>query len=121
MTAESSSVKKTLFTLIAAVALSLLVVIPAGSTIIGGTVTGGSAYMAGGTFIKLTPPLANPRRSPDSVGNDTYKTPNPYGFDEDQNILLPADLATDVGTSPLPVGTTVTSPSIFFDPGPFKP
>lgn len=120
MTAESSPVKNTLFTLIAAVALTLLSVIPAGATIIGGTVTGGSAYMAGGTFIKLTPPLSNPRRSPDTVGNDTYQTPNLYGFDEDQNILLLAELGVDVGTNPLPAGTTVASHYVFFDPGPVQ-
>ena len=116
----TASRKKTFFALFAAVALSLLVVIPSGATIIGGTVTGGSAYKAGGIFIRLTPPLANPRRSPDTVGNDTYQTPNLYGFDEDQNILLLADLATDVGTNPLPAGTTVASHYVFFDPGPVQ-
>jgi hypothetical protein len=106
--------KKPLFTLTALVCLSLLVVMPAGATIIGGTVTGGSAFAAGGTFIKLTPPLANPHGPPDSVGNDTFQSPNLYGFDEAQNVLLLAPLAVDGGT--LPAGTRVASHYVFFDP-----
>ena len=60
----------------------------ASATIIGGSVTGGTAQTAGGTFVKLTLPLANPLGPPNSVGNDTFQTPDLYGFDEDQNILL---------------------------------
>jgi hypothetical protein len=41
-----------------------------------------------------------------------------YGFDEDQNILLTAPLMVDVGSSPIPAGTTVASHYVFFDPGP---
>ena len=91
---------------------------PAMATIIGGSVTGGTAKVAGGSFIKLTAPLANPFGPPNSVGNDTFQSPNLYGFDEDQNILIAAPLAVDVGISPIPVGTTVASHYVFFDPGP---
>ncbi len=98
--------------------LSFTISIPATATIIGGTVTGGTALTAGGTFIKLTVPLANPFGPPDSVGNDNFQSPNLYGFDEDQNILLTAPLTVDVGTSPIPAGTIVASHYIFFDPGP---
>jgi hypothetical protein len=92
--------------------------VTAGATIISGTVTGGSALTAGGTFVKLTVPLSNPFGTPDSVGNDTFQSPNLYGFDEDQNILLSAPLVVNVGSSPIPAGTTVASHYIFFDPGP---
>src|SRR5262245_40001463 len=95
-----------------------LMVKPASSTIVGGTVTGGTAQAAGGTFVKLTPPLANPFGPPNSVGNDTFQSPNLFGFDEDQNIVLPAPLVVDVGSSPIPAGTTVASHYVFFDPGP---
>jgi hypothetical protein len=52
------------------------------------------------------------------VGNNTFQSPNLFGFDEDQNILLAAPLTVDVGTSPIPAGTVVASHYIFFDPGP---
>jgi hypothetical protein len=81
-------------------------------------VTGGSAQAAGGVFAKLTPPLANPQGAPNSVGNNTFQTPNLYGFDEDQNIVLSAPLVVDVGSSPLPAGSTIASHYVFFDPGP---
>lgn len=90
----------------------------ASATIIAGTVTGGTALAAGGTFVKLVPPLSNPFGPPNSVGNDTFQSPNLFGFDEDQNILLGAPLAVDVGPSPLLAGTLVASHYVFFDPGP---
>ena len=102
----------------AAALLALTISVPAGATIISGTVTGGTAFTAGGTFVKLTVPLTNPFGTPDSVGNDNFQSPNLFGFDEDQNILLAAPLVVDVGSSPIPVGTTVASHYIFFDPGP---
>ncbi len=102
-----------------AIALLLLSVsIPANATIISGTVTGGTALTAGGTFVKLTVPLSNPFGPPDSVGNDNFQSPNLFGFDEDQNILLASSLVVDVGASPILAGTTVASHYVFFDPGP---
>ena len=92
--------------------------IPATATMIDGTVSGGTAQMAGGVFVKLTVPLANPFGPPDSVGNDNFQSPNLFGFDEDQNITLSAPLTVDVGASPIPAGTVVASHYIFFDPGP---
>jgi hypothetical protein len=62
--------------------------------------------------------LSNPFGPPNSVGNDTFQSPNLFGFDEDQNILLGVPLTVDVGTSPIPAGSTVASHYIFFDPGP---
>jgi hypothetical protein len=104
-------------TLVATAAWALAIG-PASATVIGGIVTGGSAFTAGGVFIKLTPPLSNPLGPPNSVGNDTFQNPNLYAFDEDQNIFLAAALAVDVGTNPVPAGSTVASHYVFFDPGP---
>jgi len=99
-------------------ALLLFASLSATATITSGTVTGGSAQTAGGTFVKLTVPLSNPFGPPNSVGNDNFQSPNLFGFDEDQNILLAAPLVVDEGTSPIPAGTVVASHYIFFDPGP---
>ncbi len=92
--------------------------VPLSATITGGAVTGGSAFTAGGRFMKLTPPLANPFGPPNSVGNNTFQSPNLLGSDEDQNILLLAGLPVDGGTDPIPAGSTVASHYVFFDPGP---
>jgi hypothetical protein len=103
------------------VAIALLIFaisVPATASIISGSVTGGTAQTAGGTFVELTVPLSNPFGPPDSVGNDNFQSPNLFGFNEDQNILLAAPLKVDVGASPIPAGTTVASHYIFFDPGP---
>ena len=89
------------------------------ATIISGAVTGGTALTAGGTFERLTPPLSNPFGSPNSVGNDNFQSPDLFGFDEDQNILITAPLTPDVG-NPIPAGSTVASHYIFFDPGPVE-
>jgi len=98
--------------------LVLTISVPAHATAITGFVTGGTAFAAGGTFVKLTAPIANPFGPPNSVGNDTFQSPNLYEFDEDQNILLAAILNVDVGLNPIPAGTTVASHYVFFDPGP---
>lgn len=101
----------------------LLLTLETDATIIGGAVTGGSASAAGGTFAKLTPPLTNPFGPADSVGNDTFQSPNLCGFDEAQNVLIgPGDLSVDVigggGSGTISSGTEVTSHYVFFDPGP---
>ena len=98
-----------------ATALVLVLTVQGDASIIGGSVTGGNS---GGVFVELTPPLPNPFGTPNSVGDDTFQSPNLFAFDEDQNILLAAPLTVDVGTSPVPAGTTVASHYIFFDPGP---
>ena len=91
----------------------LLSVVPAAATITGGAVIGGAT---GAKFIKLSVPLGNPHGPANSVGEDTFNLPNLYAFDEDQNILLKASLATDVGKNPLPAGTIVASHYVFFQP-----
>jgi hypothetical protein len=92
--------------------------VPATADIISGSVTGRTAQTAGGTFVKLTVPLSNLFGPPDTVGNDNFQSPDLFGFDEDQDILLTAPLTVDVGASPIPAGTIVASHYIFFDPGP---
>jgi PEP-CTERM motif len=99
--------------------LALLVTcVPARADIVSGAVTGGSAQMAGGVFVKLTTPLMNPFGTPNSVGNDNFQSPNLFAFDEVQNISLAAPLVLDVGSSPIAAGTLLSSYYVFFDPGP---
>ena len=78
-----------------------------------GAVTGGSVSLlppaAQGTFIDLG------NAAGISVGNNNFDTRNLYGFNEDQNITLLADLSVDVGTT-IVAGTEVASQYIFFDP-----
>jgi len=64
-----------------------------------------------GTFVKLDPETGF------SVGNDTFDTCHLYGFDEDQNIELPKDIAVDIGgvNGRIAAGTIVASHYVFFD------
>lgn len=92
------------------------------------TITSGYVNTAG-NFINVSPP---PIPSPsglcgaNSVGANCHQTLDLWGFDEDQNIVIPASLAVDdingdgivdAGAT-LPAGATVASHYIFFDPGP---
>jgi len=108
----------TMHRLLLGIGFSLVVAGHVSATIIGGTVTGGSALAAGGTFVKLVPPLPNLFGPPNSVGDDNFQSPNLYAFDEDQNVVLAAPIVVDVGGSPIPAGTTIASHYVFFDPGP---
>jgi hypothetical protein len=96
----------------------LLVVLSAAS--MEATVVAGSAIndSAPAKFIKLSIPLGNPLGPANSVGQDTFNLPNLYAFDEDQNILVPNRLITDVGKNPIPAGSVVASHYVFFDPSP---
>lgn len=103
-------------TLLALTAMSVGLATPGWATIIGGTIISGGA---GATFVTLTPPLSNPFGPANSVGNNNFQSPNLYGFNEDQNIVLAAPLVVNVvpsGPLTLPTGTTVASHYIFFDP-----
>ena len=95
------------------------------ATIVDGQVTGGKSLQLGGKFIKLTIPFAG--SSPyNTVGADTFNDSNLYGFDEDQNIEIRDPLTLDIMADGkgggrkggvVPVGITVASHYIFFDPG----
>ena len=91
---------------------------PVNATVISGVVTGGTAQAAGGTFVLLTPPLPNPFGPPNSVGDDTFQSPNLFAFNENQNITLTGPLSVDIGSGSVPTGTIVASHYVFFDPGP---
>ena len=82
-----------------------------------GAVTGGSVTLlppaAQGTFIDLG------SASGISVGNNNFDSRNLYGFNENQNITLLANLSVDVGSTIL-AGTVVASQYVFFDPDGFE-
>lgn len=103
------------------VVAALALLLPtAHATIIGGSVTGGTALTAGGTFVKIAPGFT--QSTPDNtVGNDTFQSPNLWGFDEDQNVLVgPGNLSVDLiaggGSGTILAGTEVASHYVFFDP-----
>ncbi len=80
------------------------------AVIMSGLVESGS-----GSFIKLTPGFteSNPHNT---VGKNTFQTPNLNGFDEAQNVeIASAGLLPDIGAFIAP-GTIVASHYIFFDP-----
>lgn len=84
---------------------------PASATIVSGAVTGGDT---GGIFVKLSVPLTGSTPA-NTVGADNFQSPNLFGFDESQNILLGSALNMDIGAA-VAAGTQVASHYIFFDP-----
>jgi len=80
------------------------------AVIISGSVESGS-----GSFVKLSPGFTE--SNPDNtVGKNTFQTPNLYGFDEAQNVAVASGgLLPDIGSFIEP-GTIVASHYIFFDP-----
>ncbi|MEO1659228.1 MAG: VPLPA-CTERM sorting domain-containing protein [Pseudomonadota bacterium] len=105
---------KKLLQVAAAAALSL--VASAQATVISGSVTGGGALTNGGTFVKLTVPFTtNDPAQPNTVGDDNFNTFNLYAFDEEQNVLATSLIEVDEG-SDIPMGSTVASHYVFFDP-----
>ncbi len=98
---------------VAVAILTVAISVPARATIISGTVTGGIAQTAGGTFVKLTVPLHNLFGTADSVGNDNFQSPNRFGFDEDQNILLLSDFNSGCRIEPHSGGNDRGEPLYF--------
>lgn len=94
------------------------------AVVIGGAVTdiagmgaGADAFDQGGVFTQLPLPFYPPNGAPDTVGNDTFQTPNLYAFNEIQNYTLSAGESYDVNQgSDLVAGMTVSSHYVFFDP-----
>jgi len=94
------------------------------------TITGGSVSTAGNFLNVSPPPIPSPSGlcPANSVGANCHQTADLWGFDEDQNIIIPAPLAVDdingdgivdVGAA-LPAGSTVASHYIFYDPAPLS-
>ena len=97
---------------------------PSSATIVSGSVTGGSSFTQGGTFIKLTVPFTDSNPA-NTVGSNNFNNMNLYGFDEGQNIEIPVDLTVDIladgagggnGSGTVPAGSTVAGHYVFFDP-----
>ncbi|PCJ27297.1 MAG: hypothetical protein COA96_03685 [SAR86 cluster bacterium] len=112
---------------LATVALSLLLsVSTAQATLIDGAVTGGTALSNGGIYQKLGVPLGNPFGPVNSVGANTFESPNLFGFDESQNTTTTGVLSYDYGVGgatgsttnagSIAANTTVASHYVFFDP-----
>ena len=76
--------------------------------IVGGRI---EQQLGSGVFVKLDP---NQRFT---VGFDTFDDDNLYGFDEDQNIVLPVSIKVDIGgvDGQIAAGTIVASHYVFFD------
>ena len=97
---------------------------PISATIVSGAVTGGGSFSQGGAFVELSVPFTE--SDPDNtVGDNTFQDPNLYGFNEGQNIDITVDLTVDIladgmggggGAGIVPMGSTVASHYIFFDP-----
>lgn len=107
---------------------SLLLATSAHAVIIGGAVTdiagavSNDAFDQGGVFVELSLPFTPPNGPANTVGNNTFQTPNLYAFNEGQNITLGAGglsvNQSSTGSNLLAAGTIVASHYVFFDPGP---
>lgn len=90
------------------------IALPASATIIGGGVTGGTALGAGGSFQKLILPFASSPTN-NTIGDNNQQSPNLFGFDEEQNIVITSTIQVNIGTNPV-AGDVVASHYIGFDP-----
>ncbi len=84
-------------------------------TDIAGTGAGSDAYDQGGIFSELTLPFTPPNGNQNTVGNDTFQTPNLYAFNEGQNITLTQNYSVNIGSN-LETGDVISSHYVFFDP-----
>ncbi|MEZ4356224.1 MAG: hypothetical protein R3F16_21530 [Myxococcota bacterium] len=83
-------------------------VCPPGSETLTGVVTGGTAFSAGGQFKQICDPIGD-------VGDDNFDAYDLFAFEEQQAVLLDADLFLDA-TNLIAAGETVSSFYIVFDP-----
>jgi hypothetical protein len=88
---------------IAAISAALLVPAAASAVVVTGSITGGTTP---GVF-KIQQPVA--------VGGNDLGDPDLWAWDEKQNVLLAADLETDLG-GVIAAGTRVASHGVAFDP-----
>ncbi|MCB2106040.1 MAG: PEP-CTERM sorting domain-containing protein [Rhodobacteraceae bacterium] len=120
---------RTIHAAVCAIALGVAsgLALPAHATIIGGAVTGGSSASAGGVFVKVFPSpgapddLFNVTATIDTVGDNNQQSHNLWGFDEDQNIVLPTNFSVDIlapggSLGVLTAGTLVASHYVYYDP-----
>jgi len=82
----------------------------AGTETVTGTITGGDSLAEGGQFKQICDPIGD-------VGSDNFQSPDLFAFEEQQNVLLDADLFLD-DTAFIAAGETVSSYYVVFDPGP---
>lgn len=102
--------KTKFFNCMVIICLTITMAGTAAATIITGKVTGGSTKALGGIWQEINPiPLGF------MVGKNNQQSPNFFGLNEVQNILLPGALNPNVGGI-LAAGTKVASHYIFFDP-----
>lgn len=97
-------------TKLAATLVAILTINSANAIIIDGAVTSGS-----GSFVKLTPrfTVSSPNNT---VGKNTFNTPNLYGFDEAQNVKVNSSgILPEIGSF-LDPGIMIASHYIFYDP-----
>jgi hypothetical protein len=95
------------------VAAAALMAVPAAATVIGGSITGGTALTNGGVFQII----ANP--SGLTVGQDNFQNNDVRAFNEVQGFTLLSALTTDAGGT-IAAGTKINSHYINFDPGPSR-
>jgi hypothetical protein len=81
---------------------------PASAVIMSGTLTGGTAFTAGGVFVKIANPVGM------TVGIDSTNSSNVFGFDERRKVTLSKAYATQVGGI-IAKGAVVNSHYLFFD------
>ena len=109
-----------------ALGAALLLSAPAGAVVIDGAVTGGFSFDNGGVFRKIAPGPGFDSNPPNTVGRNNHEDLDLYAFDEDQNILLTADLVVDatnpalgpgvVTPTSILAGTVLASHYVFYDP-----
>jgi PEP-CTERM motif len=79
------------------------------AAVVGGAITGGTVFRAGGTFRIIPPPPA--------TGFDNFNDNNLRAFNEVQNFALASALTLDANASPvIPARTVINSHLIVFDP-----
>lgn len=80
---------------------------PALAAVTGGSLTGGTAFINGGSFQIIAPPA--------TVGRDNFNNDNVRAFDERQRFTLSSALAVDAGST-IAAGRVVNSHAVNFDP-----
>ena len=79
---------------------ALMLAAPANATIIGGSITGGTALSDGGVFQKVIVPFTASTPS-NTVGSNNHQSLNLFGFDEEQNIVVTSTIQVNIGTNPV--------------------